>query len=196
MTNTQTHTQLLNVLPVNSQSQREVLCFWCIQFWIGPQGWLVGLGVLKCSSRTLLSAKHKFWEKTISNDKGIKHGNRKCNKQTLRACAIISNTEMQTWTTKTPRLKWLRGNSPLLHPSRFSEYLGFSVSFLYINRENNMRLRLQQKTKSVDSTDLKKQHSAGKVENEGEWKHLWHGRVAAFLFCDHKNATKTCHVLV
>lgn len=38
-------------------------------------------------------------------------------------------------TTMTLRLKWSRRNSPLLHPSRFSECLGFSVSFLYMGTE-------------------------------------------------------------
>lgn len=54
-----TLTMTENVLPVGSRSLRVVLCFWCIQFWIGSLDWLAGLGVLKCSSQTQLSTKQK-----------------------------------------------------------------------------------------------------------------------------------------
>lgn len=170
-----TDTQFKNVLPVNSQSQREVLCFWCIQFWIGPQGWLVGLGVLKCSSRTLLSAKHKFWERKIMiKALGRITGNEK-KKQMSWACTIISKMKLQTGfevTMMTLRLKWVRWNSPLLHPSRFSEYLEFSVSFLCMETKQNeaavttedySRARAWLAARYI--LVIEKQHSTGKVED-------------------------------
>lgn len=168
-----------------------------------------GTGGIKVLIADTIVCKAQVWEKKKhnNNDTGIKQDNRKCNKQMLWACTIISQMELQTGfrvTTNALRRKWLRWNSPLLHPSRFSEYLGFSVSFLYMGTNRiwgcgyHRRLVMSKSMISgkVDSTDKKEQPNTGEVEDEGEWKHLWHGRLAASLFCDHKNATKTCHVLV